>query len=78
MSKETKKSANKKTAAATPAAAQPASELAELTAAMNNLASALHETNRLIGAFAADERWESLPAIMMDLNKRLSTLATRL
>lgn len=69
MTKESKKTATPPTGA---------SELAELTAAMNNLATALHETNRIANAFQADERWASLPAILMDLNKRLTAIATRI
>ena len=54
-------------------------ELAELAAAMNNLSESLREFNGLIAEMKRDDpEWTNLPSTLVELNRRLMALCTRL
>ncbi len=57
-------------------------DLQALAMAMNNLAEALNNTNASIDSIKnlteEDGNWKRVPSILMELNKRLMVLATRL
>lgn len=58
---------------------QTNADLRELACAMNHLADSLSQTNALIAeARREDPNWTKLPSMLMELNRQLRMIASRL
>ncbi|MGU9951391.1 MAG: hypothetical protein ACNYPH_03635 [Gammaproteobacteria bacterium WSBS_2016_MAG_OTU1] len=67
------------TASSTDSANAANSDIRELAKAMNRLADSLNQTNAIIAnATNEDPNWEKIPTMMLDLNRQLRLIASRL